>query len=848
MDSYGSQEPLLMIVGEAPGEDEDIQGRPFVGKAGKLLRQVLKEMEIDIEANVRFTNVVRCRPPMNKITSKAIDYCSQFALEDIKTYKPEMVFVMGNSPLSGILGESGISNWSGTLIEKSDAVYVPLYHPAYLLRNPQAMDPWLEAIMQALDRMAFGKTSQSAKMKYIYPKTISEVDAMVKYLDEFEFISFDTEVRSLDPFDENNLLVAVSFAAGEQAYSIPVHHKEASWKPEEIGILMQRLRKVLKDHDGSIIGHNMKFDQQIARTLMKCQFRAGGDTMLQSYLLDCRKGIHGLKRLAGIHVGMFEYDSELVSYIKTHKEANPRRGGSYEHIPLKILLPYSAKDAAATLLLDEKLYEMLSEKQRVVYEELLIPASDMLSDVESNGFKIDDFIADRYRRIYQKRKNDLFKEILDDSLVNRLTKFHNRRLEEEVDPKKRKRKAKVFVFNPGSAVHMMELVYKFGKIKVEYKTEKGAPCTKAAVLKLYEKQMPILKTIRYYKLLTNMLSKYLEPACDGEWISSMDGRVHSNFNLNGTKTGRLSSSDPNLQNIPTPEKEPGTLLETLPIKNIFRNSYEGGVLLGADQSGMELRVFASLSKCKPMLDILASDKDFHTMVASMVVSMMKHEDVPPEQIDKSTRYKYKRVNWTLLYGGDEHTLSKLDGMDIKEATVMVKSYFERFPEVPEYMNTCVEFSEDHGYIESPIGRRLALYYINDRYQKKLQASDRRTAVNMPVQSAASDLVLCVSIVLSKELRRRRMKTMLVNTVHDSVVLDVPPEEVNEVAAMVKYAMENIVEVYGKYFPRLDLSWMICPMKADAETGTHYGAEEKYNVSEEYIQKEKALWASNQILG
>jgi DNA polymerase-1 len=833
MESHGSDEPLVLIVGEAPGEDEDSQGKPFVGKAGKLLRTVLEEVGFDVKRDIRFTNVVRCRPPMNKITKKAIQYCSKFALEEIEQYNPNMVFLLGNSALSGILGETGITNWNGSIIDKNDRLYVPLYHPAYLLRNPQPMDQWLSAMMTAFDRLVADPDKITASsMRYSYPKTMDELFEMKKYLDEFEFIAYDTEVRYLDAFNANNILISVSFAAGDVAYSVPIHHSEAPWK--NIDMVKEIIVDILRSHNGNIIGHNIKFDQKHTYTTLGYWFDAGGDTMLISYLLDNRSGTHGLKRLAGVYIGMYEYDSVLVDYVREHKDADPKRGGSYENIPLSILETYSAMDAAATLLLEEKLYPMLSDKQKEFYSGLFVSISNLLGEIEMNGFMIDGYIADRYVRIYSSMRDKIYDEVISDPIVKKLIKSHvtAQKAEDEfrISKKLHVKKSVPYRFNPGSPAAMVELVYVFGKTKVTYTTIKGAPSTKSIYMKKYEGKMPVLAIIRYWKLLSKMISTYLDPAVNGRWVSTIDGKVRCSYNMHATKTGRLSSTDPNLQNIPTPEKEPGTLLEYLPIKNVFTTSFEDGVVMSADQSGMELRVFAALSKCTSMLEIHKSGEDFHNMVASMV------SHIPADSVPKHIRYKFKKVNWTLIYGGSAFTLSQLDGFPMDEAEELVKSYYDRFPEVPEYMEQCIEFSEDNNYIESPFGRRLHLYYINDKYQIKLRNHDRRTCVNMPVQSGSSDLVLSGGVIISRKLKDLGLRSRIVNTVHDSIILDVPKSEIAMTAALVKYSMENVVNLAPTYFPIVDFSWMTCPLVVDIEIGSHYGAEEKYEVSKEDLQK------------
>jgi len=331
--------------------------------------------------------------------------------------------------------------------------------------------------------------------------------------------------------------------------------------------------------------------------------------------------------------------------------------------------------------------------------------------------------------------------------------------------------------------------------------------------------------------MIKMLGTYLTPAASGAWSSSLDGRVRTNFNQHGTITGRTSSSDPvNLQNIPTPEKEPGTLLEVLPIKNIFTHSYQDiqpdghvrhdGVIMSVDFSGMELRCFASLADCEPMLEIHRSDKEFHTMISSMM------SGIPYDDIDKATRYIYKWTNWTLLYGGDAYTLHKLYNIPMFEAEMAVKEYYERFPEVLDYQDDCTDFAEKHGYIESPYGRREYLPWITDVNEKKRNKA-RREAINMPSQSSASDTTLAALVVIDDIIIDKGLRTKTVNEVHDSIVLDVPLDEVHEVAGFCKYSMENIVNIAPDYFPDVDFTWLKSPLKADVEVGTHYGAEVPY---------------------
>lgn len=893
MESHGAEEPRVLIVGEAPGATEDEQGVPFVGKSGRLLREVLDIYELS--EHTRMTNSVRCRPPRNKTEKKHINYCKRFMLDEVEEYDPDLIILLGNSPLYAVLGESGITNWNGVVVERDGRVYVPLFHPAYVLRNDNAYDDWMEGWDKAVHAMKHG--IKDTTKEYFYPRTIDELEEMVDYLFRYNTVAFDLETNSLDPFEEESCVIAVSLAAGDRAYAFPVRHPESwweRWELDEIRELMQVLLQTgqrLDDFsfDLRIVGHNLKFDQKHSRKEWGFEFEGGGDTMLISHLLDSRKGIHGLKRIAGLHLGMYDYDKELQDYIRQHPEANPKRGGNYGNIPLDVLLPYAAMDADATEQLFPLLYNQLTKKQKNLHDDLIMAVSDALSRMEYNGIKIDDFIAHRYMWIYQIVQDGVYEELMEDvdivtfcqdfqrlhdddliadmlgkeayeitSKIRGLFTIEDTRIVagkkaakmmDEYNPRKsKKRKRKVFEFNPNSPDQMRILYYDYIGIPTEGipKTETNRLTTAAKELRPFRADYPILEAIRIYKLLGKVLGTYLQPAAVGSWKSD-DGRARSNYNLHGTRTGRPSSTDPNFMNMPTPEKEPDTLLAVMPIKNVFTHTYPGGCVMSADFSGAELRAFASVAKCEPMLEIHRSGKDFHSMVAVMAttgkeIAVITDEDVA--RISKPVRYKYKWTNWTLLYVGDEYTLHRLYDIPLDEARETVEMYFTAFPEVPAFQKECVKFAEKHGYIESPMGRREYFFYINDRHpdNRGRRNKDRRACVNMPIQSGASDALLASLVVIDRKAfhyryREKKCESMMVNTVYDSMMFDVYPGEEDYLRDLCIHTMENIVALSDTHFPRLDFSWLTSPMKADVEIGSHYGVVQHIDAYEEVPDEE-----------
>jgi DNA polymerase I len=833
MESYGSETPKYLIIGEAPGDTEDKTGIPFVGEAGKLLRKVLEGLDVDVINDVRFTNVVRCRPPKNVITKRYITDCSNYALDDIIDYQPEVIMLMGNSPLQGILGETGITHWNGAVINKTlhnengewTGAIVPLYHPAYILRDNSHMDEWLVAMSNAIDPL----TAESG-MDLVYPHTVDDVIAMRDYLNDYEDVAYDTETASLNAFDETSMLLAVSFSAGNKAYSLPVYHPDAWWDKSDIVQVTRYIREIIRSHSGHIIGHNIKFDAMHTYVHLHEWVQPGGDVMLISHLLDSKPGGHGLKRLASIHLGMYGYDAELNAFVKANRESDVYNGGSYAFVPLSILLPYSAKDALATAKLNDVLLPKLSKRQRILYDEVIIPVCDSLTLMQCNGLKVDPYIVNYYKKLYKIKQHEYLCDINADPLLRKMMKSVNKKVNAT------KKKKVTIEFNPNSSAQLSVLWFDYHKIPVMGRTDTGKPSTKHDLYKRMEEDYPIIRSVRLFKMMTKMLSTYLEP-CLTNWISD-DGRVRTTYNQHGTVTGRLSSSQPvNLQNIPTPEKEPGTLLEYKPIKNIFTHS-DGCKLVGLDYSGMELRVFASLAKCYTMVDIHRSGLDFHSMVAALSMRMLSMDDVKQaihnkediqkvlKKVDKATRYRYKWTNWTLLYGGGAETLHRMYDVPLDEANETVATYYELFPEVPAFMDWCVGFAEDHGYIESPFGRREHLPYITDSDRGR-RNSARRAAVNMPVQSSAADITLIAVHILDMEMRKKSMQSKLVNTVHDSALCDCALEELKEFVILAEDVMVNVKTYAMSYMPRIPFKWLISPLAVDVEVGSHYGALESY---------------------
>ncbi|MHA2010680.1 MAG: uracil-DNA glycosylase family protein [Promethearchaeota archaeon] len=419
MPGFGPDRPKILFTGEAPGMHEDEQGRPFVGKAGQWLNSAIEALELQPD-EYRLTNVVRCRPLDNRTPrAKEIRLCSQFLVDEIAECEPNVVVLLGNVPLKAVLGESGITTWNGVVVERNGITYVPAFHPSFFnYGNQDRLEEWIAALGKAVE-VVDGKatnTTADADWDYEFPKTLADIDAMVDEIAEFDGpVSYDVEAQWLEPDRPGNKILSFSLGIDGVAWSVQLDHKDSHWTEDERDTVARKLCVILATT--RVLGHNVRFDCKSTRRLLGIDFQPAEDTMLINQLLDSRKGIHGLKRLAGLHLGMFDYDKELQDYVAEHDDCNYAKGGHYGNVPLDVLLPYGGKDAAATWLLHHKLYPELAEVQRILYHQLIIQADYELGIMEGNGFKLDKRLCRRYRAIYEMVRDKYYTKLLEDPAV-----------------------------------------------------------------------------------------------------------------------------------------------------------------------------------------------------------------------------------------------------------------------------------------------------------------------------------------------------------------------------------------------------------------------------------------------
>lgn len=894
MPGYGSDNPDILFIGEAPGGAEDEWNTPFIGKAGQTLHNALSilldEQPEDYLEWVRFTNAVRCRPPNNKTPTKAqLNYCNDFLWDEIAETDPKVVVLLGNAPLQAVLGKSGITAMNGNVHEIEGMYFVPAFHPSYVMRqqNDNTNRAWMDALDKAISIALDEQDVTDVTEEWVHhtPRTLDEFDECMNILltsdfyREYQHLTTDVETSWLHWEKLNSKISVISFAVGTQCVTIPLQHKDSWWTVEEYGELTWILDDLLNNHN--IIGHNIRFDQKWIKAHLGIDFVPWGDTLHIARMLFAHIKGRDLNNLSATHLGVMALKQEIDDYTKQHPECNPKIGGDFSLTPLDILLPYAGGDTIATSLLHAKLYSQFTNKERILYHQLMQPASNFLSRLEMNGFYADQPLAQKMQKIYQNCISDLFIEMEQDEDVQIYIDFALQEIDDKFDEKylhidlkdrdryvqavfnstfheldkqtkeeireelkqrdtraDRENHRKKFSFNPNSPMQMRDIIYGVKGYDILGYTDSGLPSVSWDYVKELKDEEPFFQNFRYYVLYSDVLSKYIKPIAEGDWFYGNDSRVRSNINLALAKSGRTSSSDPtNFQNWPSVESEFGSLLTYQPPKNCLRAS-PGWFLIDADYNSAELRVMASVANIPGMLAVFDAGRDPHIFVTRMIFSDQIHHELLDEdtiEADKEIkrlyshlRYRAKWTNWTFLFGGTWYTLHRLYGLSKEESKDIQDRYFEAFPELKDFHDHIKHIAHKFGYVESVMGRRLILNYTQGFHKEKntgFYKKDIRTALDFPIQGPASDLLLMAGIVVDNKMQKMGLQSKLVNVVHDSIIADVHPSELEIMQELFKYNMQNLPTVQKEegYFPDIPLDWLKLQMKTGVDVQTYYGS-------------------------
>ena len=629
-----------------------------------------------------------------------------------------------------------------------------------LARLYQELDfnTWLDE----LDQQAPADVPQKTDSQKHYQLILNTKDlkAWAKKLKASSLFAFDTETDNLDYMLANLVGMSFSVEAGEAAYLPVAHNYEGA--PEQLTLeqVWAELKDILEDPKQAKVGHNLKYDQSVlARHGVHLQGILH-DTMLESYVLNSTASRHDLDTLCELHLGHKNIKFEEVAG-KGAKQI------TFNQVTLEVALDYAAEDADLCLQLHEYFWPQLEKltRQTELYNDIEIPMISVLSRLERNGVLIDpELLATQ-----------------SDELTEKLNAFQQEayQLAEQE-------------FNLDSPKQLQTILFEQLGLPVIRKTPKGQPSTAEDVLQELANEYELPELILKYRSLKKLQSTYADKL--PRQICPATGRVHTSYHQAVASTGRLSSTDPNLQNIPIRTEEGRRIRQAF----IAR---EGCVLLAADYSQIELRIMAHLSSDERLASAFANGEDIHTSTAAEVFAVDK------DKVSKEQRRAAKAINFGLIYGMSAFGLAKQLGIRRGEAQSYVDLYFERYPGVKIYMDETRELAHEQGYVETIFGRRLYLPEINARNAQRRQYAER-TAINAPMQGSAADIIKRAMIMIDDWLQDASQPVSMIMQVHDELVFEVDKNESENVKQEICQRMVAAAE--------LDV-----PLEVDANIGTNW---------------------------
>ncbi|WP_250460536.1 DNA polymerase I [Microbulbifer litoralis] len=602
---------------------------------------------------------------------------------------------------------------------------------------------WLEELSgeDAEEAMA-----EAVEREYVIVTDMAGFDAWLQKLKDSDIFAFDTETTSLNYMQAK--LVGLSFAVEPyKAAYVPLAH-DYMGAPEQLPFdqVLAKLKPILEDPQQKKVGQNLKYDSHI---LANYDIELRGierDTMLESYALDSTASRHDMDSLA------LKYLNEKT----VHFEDIAGKGAkqlTFNQIELDKAGPYAAEDADITLRLHRELSARLEQVPPLekVLDEIEMPLLPVLIHMERNGTYLDaQMLAGQSGELEQKMR-EVEQKAFDEA-------------GEE--------------FNLGSTKQLGAILFEKLGIPVIKKTPKGAPSTAEPVLQELALSHELPALIMQYRGLAKLKNTYTDKL--PQMIDPKSGRVHTSYHQAVAATGRLSSSDPNLQNIPIRSEEGRRIRQAFVAP-------EGSVIIAADYSQIELRIMAHLSGDRGLVDAFANGEDIHRATAAEVFGE-KPDDVSDEQ-----RRRAKAINFGLIYGMSAFGLAKQLGIPRADAQKYVDLYFERYPGVRAYMDNTRKQASEQGYVETLFGRRLYLPEINSRNGMQRQAAER-TAINAPMQGSAADIIKRAMIEVDAWLAEQKLATKLIMQVHDELVLEVPEKEVQTVVQGITGLMQGAAEL------------------------------------------------------
>ena len=607
------------------------------------------------------------------------------------------------------------------------------------------------------------KTTEIKKKNYQLIKNEKEIEDWMKQSEEIGEFAIDTETTSLDPHTANLVGISISNRIGKACY-IPLNHVSGNNLSEKK--VLSVLKNYLEDESIKKVGQNIKFDF-IVFYHRGITLNSMEDTMLMSYTLDAGKNRHNMDTLSEIHLGHKTIKfKDLVGTGK--KQLN------FSEVNVSEAKDYAAEDADITFRLYKIFLKSLkAEKLLNIYELFEKPLIKILAEMEIKGIK------------------------LDKSSLNKLSsKFSTKieKLEKSIFKISKK------TFNIGSTKQLGEIMYNDLKIAALKKTKKGSFATSASVLEdLAFKGYEFPKLILEWRQISKLKNTYSDAL--PEHINQNTKRVHTSFLLAATTTGRLASSDPNLQNIPIKSDDGKD------IRKAFV-SEKNNKLISADYNQVEMRILADLADVKQLKKAFLNNEDIHTLTASQVFGKEINK------IDSETRRKAKAINFGIIYGISQYGLAKQINVSNNEAEEFLNSYFKKFPEIKDYMKTTVNFCRKSGYVSNIFGRKTHLTGINDK-NFNVRNFQERAAINAPIQGSASEIMRLAMIRINKEISNNKNNSLkMLLQIHDELIFEESSKETKKSIKLIKDLMLSVKDS--------ELHSFSIPLLVDVNIGENWG--------------------------
>ena len=690
------------------------------GKIGEKLRDSLEHLPLSRElATIRLD--VKLPEPVEALKMRDADIDSLAALYEeleFKTWRRELA--EGKSPLQLRGGKgaaaSASSSGAGTAAASS-------------------------ATAAAGGSGLSGGLGDAIERNYETITTLKSLDAWLKKLNKADIFAFDTETTSLNYKQAEVVGVSFAIAPGTAAYVPMTHDYEDAPKQLDRETVLERLRPLLENAEKSnLVGQHIKYDINVLRNHGIELRNVAHDTMLQSYVLDSTATRHDMDSLAKKYLDVQTVKFEDIA-------GKGKKQLTFNQIPVETASHYAAEDADITLRLHEVLWERLQAEPTLatLYSEIELPLLHVLSFIECTGVRIDASMLEEQGKTIQETIDTVKSEAYADAGRE---------------------------FNLGSPKQIGEIFFEEKQYPIIRKTPKGQPSTAEDVLEQLALDYPLPRLILKHRSLTKLKSTYIDKL--PLQIDPDSQRVHTSYNQAIASTGRLSSTDPNLQNIPVRTDEGRRIREAFIAEKGYR-------LLAADYSQIELRIMAHLSEDDGLLHAFEKKLDVHKATAAEVFG------VPLDAVDSDQRRSAKAINFGLIYGMSAFGLAKQLDISRGEAAQYIELYFARYPGVKRYMDETRELAKEQGYVETVFGRRLYLPDINAR-NAQMRNYAERTAINAPMQGTAADIIKRAMLDVSAWLETDKVDARVIMQVHDELVLEVKAGELESVANKVQELM------------------------------------------------------------